>query len=126
MHNNTFAWDDSKRGTFKMEYFPPVEMPVIPHTPWTERNIKIPPGIYDKVCKIIKTKIYAGVYERSNSSYHLRWFTIIKKDGKKLRIVHSFKPLNRVTIGHSGLPPATDEIVEHFAGCAERVILGEA
>jgi hypothetical protein len=118
MHNNAFAWDDSERGTFKTEYFPPVKMPVIPHTPWTERNIKTPPGIYDKVCKIIKTKIDAGVYKHLNSSYRSRWFTVIKKDGKKLWIVHSLEPLNRVTIGHSRLPPATDEIAEHFAGRA--------
>ncbi|KAF9455762.1 hypothetical protein BDZ94DRAFT_1286034 [Collybia nuda] len=105
LHNKAFAWEDSERGTFKEEYFPPVEMPVVPHTPW-----------------IIKTKIDAGVYERSNSSYRLRWFTVIKKDRKKLRLVHSLEPLtlgvNKVTIAHSGLPPATEEIAEHFAGRA--------
>jgi hypothetical protein len=73
-------------------------------------------GIYDEVCKIIKTKIDAGVYKHSNSSYWSRWFMVIKKDGKKLQIVHSLEPLNRVTIGHLGLPPATDEIAEHLAG----------
>ncbi|KAF9456243.1 hypothetical protein BDZ94DRAFT_1285833 [Collybia nuda] len=102
LHNEAFAWEDSERGTFKEEYFPPVEMPVVPHTPWVERNIKIPPGIFEEVCKIIKTKIDAGVYERSNSSYRSQWFTVIKKDGKKLRLVHSLEPLNKVTIAHSG------------------------
>lgn len=118
-HNDGFAWHDSERGSFKEEFFPPVEIPVVPHTPWTERNIRIPPGIYEEVCGIIKTKIDAGVYERSNSSYRSRWFTVIKKGpAKKLRIVHSLEPLNAVTIAHSGLPPATEEIAEHFAGRA--------
>jgi hypothetical protein len=44
-------------------------MPVIEHRPWVLRNMPIPPGIYDQVCKIIKTKIDTGVYERLNSSY---------------------------------------------------------
>ena len=30
--------------------------------------------------------------------------------------MHSLEPLNRVTIAHSGLPPATEELVMHFAG----------
>jgi hypothetical protein len=51
-------------------------------------------------------KIEAGVYELSNSSYRLRWFWVLKKDGKSLRIVHSLEPLNEVTIAHSELPLA--------------------
>lgn len=117
-HDKAFAWDDSERGSFRRDFFPPVEIPTVPHTPWTERNIKIPPGIYNDVCDIIKTKIAAGVYEPSNSSYRSRWFTVIRKGGGKLRIVHSLEPLNRVTIAHSGLPPATEEIAAHFAGRA--------
>ncbi len=39
----------------------------------------------------------------------------ITKDNKSLRIVHSLEPLNAVTIVHSGLPPATDELVAKFA-----------
>ncbi|THH10096.1 hypothetical protein EW146_g8480 [Bondarzewia mesenterica] len=76
----------------------------------------IPPGIYDKVCDVIRTKIAAGVYEPSNSSYRSRWFTIIKKDGFSLRLIHSLEPLNAVTIQHSGIPPYTDQITEQFAG----------
>ncbi|SJL18986.1 uncharacterized protein ARMOST_22591 [Armillaria ostoyae] len=71
-----------------------------------------------EVCRIIKSKIDAGVYEPSNSSYRSRWFCVIKKDGKSLRLVHSLEPLNAVTIAHSGIPPATDELSEHFAGRA--------
>ena len=32
--------------------------------------------------------------------------------------MHSLKPLNKVTIAHSGLPPATEELAMHFAGRA--------
>ena len=70
-----------------------------------------------KCARSYKTKIDAGVYERSNSSYRSRWFTVLKKGGK-LRIVHSLEPLNTVTIQHSGVPPLTEQLAEHFAGCA--------
>ena len=116
--NGAFAWDDSECGSFKTEFFPPIVMPVVPHTPWVLKNIPIPPGIYDEVCKIIKKKIDAGVYEPSNSAYRSRWFCVIKKDGKSLRLVHSLEPLNKVTIAHSGLPPATEALAEEFAGYA--------
>jgi len=64
-----FAWTDLERGRFRSDFFPPIEFPVVPHTPWVLRNIPIPPGIYDEVCRVIKKKLKAGVYERSNSSY---------------------------------------------------------
>ena len=113
-----FAWTAEERGRFRHDFFPPVKMPVIPHTPWVERNIPIPPGIFEEVCRIIKEKIDAGVYEPSNSSYRTRWFCVTKKDGKSLRIVHSLEPLNAVTIQHSGVPPATEELAERFCGRA--------
>ena len=47
--NEAFAWDDTERGRFKTEYFPPVEMPVVEHEPWVLKNIPIPPGMYDRV-----------------------------------------------------------------------------
>ena len=115
--NEGFAWDDSERGQFREDFLPPVMMPVVEHKPWVLRNMPIPPRIYGEVCKIIQTKIDAGVYERSNSSYRSRWFTVLKKGGK-LRIVHSLEPLNAVTIQHSGVPPLTEQLAEHFAGRA--------
>ena len=114
--NQGFAWDDSERGRFREDFFPSIDIPTVPHTPWTEKNIPIPPGIYDEVCAIIKTKIAAGVYEPSNSSYRSRWFCVLKKDGKSLRIVHSLEPLNKVTIRHSGVTPIPDHLAEQFAG----------
>ncbi|XP_006462350.1 hypothetical protein AGABI2DRAFT_151831 [Agaricus bisporus var. bisporus H97] len=116
--NEAFAWEDSERGSFKEEYFPAVEIPTVAHTPWVEKHFRIPPAIYEEVCKIIKRKIDTGVYEPSNSSYRSKWFCVLKKDGKSLRLVHSLEPLNRVTIAHSGLPPATEELAMHFAGRA--------
>ena len=98
LHHDAFAWSDAERGCFKPEFFPPVEFPVLPHTPWVEKNIPIPPGLYKEVCTMLKKKIAAGVYEPSNSSYRSQWFCILKKDGKSLRIVHSLKLLNKVTI----------------------------
>jgi len=67
---------------------------------------------------MIKRKIDAGVYEPFNSSYQSRWFCVIKKDRKSLRIVYSLELLNKVTIAHSGLLPATEELAMHFAGRA--------
>ena len=116
--NQAFAWDDSERGSFREDFFPPVVIPTVEHKPWTYRNIPIPSGIYDEVCRLVQKKIEAGVYEPSNACYRSRWFTVAKKDGKSLRIVHSLEPLNAVTIAHSGLPPATEELASKFAGRA--------
>ena len=113
-----FAWDDSERGSFREDFFPPIDIPVVPHKPWVLKNIPIPPGLYPEICRIIKVKLDAGVYEPSNSSYRSRWFSVIKKDGKNLRVVHSLEPLNEVTIAHSGVPPATEMSAAQFAGRA--------
>jgi hypothetical protein len=115
MHHDAFAWDESEKGSFRTDFFPPVDIPIVKHTPWVLRNIPIPPGIFDEVCRIIRAKIDSGVYEPSNSSYRSRWFCVVKKDGKSLRIVHSLEPLNAVTIQHSGVMPFPDHIAEQFA-----------
>lgn len=118
LHQNAFAWNDTERGHFREDFFPPIDIPVIPHVPWVQRHIPIPPGLYDEVCLLIQRKIDAGVFEPSNSSYRSRWFCVVKKDGKSLRIVQSLEPLNEVTIQHSGVPPYTEQLVEHFAARA--------
>jgi apurinic endonuclease APN1 len=114
--NEAFAWNDEEKGRFDPEMFPPVKMSVVEHTPWVLKNIPIPPGIFEQVCGEIKRKIDSGTYEPSNSSYRSRWFCVVKKDGKSLRLVHSLEPLNAVTIAHSGLPPATEALADRFAG----------
>ena len=118
LQNMGFAWEDRERGKFREDFFPPIDIPVVPHKPWVLKNIPIPPGLYPEVCRIIKMKMEAGVYEPSNSSYRSRWFCVLKKDGKSLRLVHSLEPLNEVTIAHSGLPPATETLAAQFAGRA--------
>ena len=115
LHQDAFAWDDSKQGHFRKDLFLPVDIPVVPHKPWVQHNIPIPPGIYDDVCKLIKRKIDARVFEPSNSSYCSHWFCVAKKDGKSLHIIQSLEPLNKVTIQHSGVPPFTEQLTEHFA-----------
>ena len=95
--NQAFAWNDQERRHFKPEYFPPIDIPVVPHVLFIEKNIPIPPGIYNKVCAIIRKKLAAGVYESSNLTYRSRWFCVLKKDGASLRIVHSLEPLNKIT-----------------------------
>lgn len=116
-HDKAFAWDETEKGRFREDFFPPVIIPTVEHLPWVLRNIPIPPGLYKIICELIMDKIKSGVYEPSNSSYRSRWFTVLKKNGK-LRIVHSLEPLNAVTIAHSGLPPATEDLAECFAGRA--------
>jgi hypothetical protein len=48
---------------------------------------------------------------------------VIKKDGKSVCLVHTLEPLNAVTIAHSGIPPATEELANHFAGQACGAVL---
>jgi len=116
IHQDGFAWSDDERGHFREEFFPPIEMLTISHKPWVVKNLPIPPGIYDQICKEIKRKIDAGVFEPSNSSYQSRWFGVAKKDGTSIRLVQSLEPLNAVTIAHAGVPPITKQLTEQFAG----------
>ena len=118
LHQDGFAWNDTERGHFREDFFLLIDMPVVPHKPCVLRNIPIPPGIYDDVCEAICRKLQAGTFEPSNSSYHTRWFCVVKKDGKALRPVLSLEPLNQVTIQHSGVPPFTEQLAEHFASRA--------
>ena len=76
------------------------------------QELPIPPGIYDQVIEVIWKKIQAGVYEPSNSSYRSRWFCVLKKDGKALRLVHNLQPLNAVAIQDSRIIPAIEPCLE--------------
>jgi hypothetical protein len=109
------AWDESEKGRFKDEYFPPVIIPTIEHTPWAHRQPPIPPGIRDEVVKLIKSKIASGVYEASNSSYQSRWFCVAKKNGS-VRIVHDLQPLNAVTVKDAASMPYVELFAEQSAG----------
>jgi hypothetical protein len=116
LHHDGSAWTEEERGRFKPEYFPPIDFPVIPHVPDIKKNIPIPLGSYDQVCSEIKRKIMTGVYEPSNVPYCTRWFCVLKKDKKSLRIVHGLELLNKITIRHSGVPPIPEHLAEQFAG----------
>ena len=60
-----------ERGRFSDEYFSPVKIPIIEHTPWVHKNLPIPPGILQDVIKLFHKKLAAGVYEHSDLSYRL-------------------------------------------------------
>lgn len=115
LNEKCIAFEDQDRGMLRSDYFSPYIMPVIPHEPWKLANIPIPPGIKDKVVKILREKIAAGVYEPSQASYRSRWFCVLKKSGD-LRLVHDLQPLNKVSIRDAGAPPIIDDFVEPFAG----------
>jgi hypothetical protein len=100
-----FAWDESEKGMFNTEYFPPIRVATVPHDPWIHKNIPIPPGILSEIIAIVKDKLQAGTYEPSNSSYRTRWFCALKKDRTSLRIVHDLQPLNAQTIRDAAVPP---------------------
>ena len=63
IQNTAFAWCDPERSHFREDLFPPIDIPTIPHKPWAEHNIPIPPGIYEELCHLIKIKLDAGVYK---------------------------------------------------------------
>jgi len=111
------AWDESEKGRFRDDYFPPVVIPTIEHTPWVHRQPPIPPGIRDEVISLIKSKIASGVYEPSNSSYQSKWFCVAKKNGK-IRIVHDLQPLNAVTVKDAATLPYVEMFAEQSAGRA--------
>lgn len=113
-----FAWDDTEKGKFNEEYFPPVNMAVLPHTPWVLKNIPIPPGLLQQVIETVRTKIAAGTYEPSNSSYRSRWFAVAKKDTDAVRLVHDLQLLNKYTIQDSGMPPHVDTLGDSCGGKA--------
>ena len=115
INERSIAFSEEERGTFRSDYFTDYVMPVMEHEPWKEKNMPLPPGYRDKILKLLKEKIDAGVYEPAQSSYRSRWFCIVKKDGD-LRIVHDLQQLNSVSIMDSGVPPIQEEFVETFAG----------
>ena len=115
LQEKAFAWNEDEKGTFSDEYFDPIQFPTVEHVPWVLRNIPIPPGIYDQVIETVKDKIRSGTYEPSNSSYRSRWFWVLKKDGKSLRLVHDLQPLNAVTIRDPALPPHSEQLAESFS-----------
>jgi hypothetical protein len=116
MHKHAFPWNASERGRLNETCFPPYKIPTIPHMPWLQHNIPIPPATLGEVVHIIKEKIASGVYKPSTAAYRSRWFCVVKKDGKSLCLVHDLQPLNAVTICDALLPPFVEHLAESFAG----------
>jgi len=114
-NEKALAWTEAEKGRFRDDYFSPVKIPVIEHTPWMHKNLPIPPGMLADVIKIFWEKIAAGVYEPSDSSYRSRWFCVYKKSGA-LRLVHDLQPLNAITICNSRVPPILDQVIKSMAG----------
>jgi len=117
-HECAFTWNASEQGRLNETCFPPYKIPTIPYTPWSQRNIPIPPATLGEVVCIIKEKIASGIYEPSTAAYQSRWFCVVKKDGKSLCLVHDLQPLNAVTIRDASLPPFVEHLAESFAGYA--------
>jgi hypothetical protein len=113
-----FAWDESEKGRFSLDWFEPVEVPVIEHVPWAVKNFPIPPAMYDMVVSYLQDKIKSGAYEASNSSYRSQWFFVLKRDGKSLRLVHNLKPLNAFVIKDTAVPPLIEPIADWFGARA--------
>ncbi len=61
VNEKALAWTEAKCGRFRDDYFSPVKIPTITHTPWVHKNIPIPTGLLDKVINIFKEKIAADV-----------------------------------------------------------------
>jgi hypothetical protein len=117
-HERAFAWNASKRGCLNETCFLPYKIPMIPHTPWSQHNIPIPPATLGEVVHIIKEKIASGMYKPSTAAYQSCWFCVVKKDEKSLCLVHDLQPLNAVTIRNMLLPLFVEHLAESFAGYA--------
>ena len=115
-HETTFTWVPTEWGWLDDQYFPPVKIPTIPHTPWILCNIPIPPSSWDQAIQIIKDCIASSVYEPSATAYQSRCFCVLKQDGKTLLLVHNLQPLNAVTIRDSSIPPFVEHLAEAFSG----------
>jgi hypothetical protein len=112
------AFDESERGSFRDDYFSPYKMATIPHEPWAEKNIPIPPGLADAFHKIVSEKLANGAFEPSTSSYRSKYFLVAKKVAGEYRFVIDLQPLNKVTIKDAGLPPDIEDFVSEFPGLA--------
>jgi hypothetical protein len=98
-HDSGFTWSEGKRGSFRTNFFPPVNIPIIPHTPWVEHDFPIPAGIYEDIYAIVQKKLTAGIYKPLNSSYRSRWFCVLKKDGNvRGHLSVSLLPLSSPTL----------------------------
>jgi hypothetical protein len=84
IHEKAFTWIPIEQGRLDQQYFPPVKIPTIQHIPWVVHIMPISAAIQQDTIQIIKDQITSGVYEPSTTTYHSRWFYVLKGDGKSL------------------------------------------
>ena len=90
-NEHALAWEESERGTFKEEYFPPIIIPVVDHEPWAKKALPIPAGLREKIIEVVKQKIDSGVYEGSSSSYRSPIFVVPRKNSIGYGLCTTFK-----------------------------------
>lgn len=114
-YDKVFAFTDEERGCLSTEFFPPVKIHTVKHTPWAQKTFPIPSRLLEKVVEMLKSRYKSGVIEYSYGPYRNPWFTPIKKNGS-LRFIQDVQQLNKVTIKDAMQPPVRHEYIESFAG----------
>lgn len=117
-NEKALAWTDEEKGRFDENLIPPYRNPLVEHPVWSDRPIPIPAAALPKVVDLLREKVKAGVYERSQASYRSRFFLVVKKVAGAMRIVHDLQRLNSYTIRDAGLPPSIEAFVEGFGSRA--------
>jgi hypothetical protein len=107
-----------EKGSFKPEYFDPYcltgrrtrPLAAQEHFPFHLKSITRSLGLSGEIA--------AGVYRTVEFLVRSRWFCVLKKDRKSLRIVHDLQPLNAISIQDRGVPPLTEPYAESFGSRA--------
>jgi hypothetical protein len=76
LNKHVLTWTKAEHNWFCDDYFSPVKIPTVTHTPWVHKHLPIPTGILDDVIDLFKKKIAAGVYEPSDALYRSCWFCV--------------------------------------------------
>jgi len=93
-NEQSIAFDEDERGTFRQDYFSDYIIPCMDHEPWEEKNIPIPPGFRKEILKLLQEKLENGVYvlNVSVSASHV----IRSSDCGKISVVYSSSdPINQ-------------------------------
>jgi transposase InsO family protein len=115
-YEGAIAFEDSEMGILNPEIEPPAKIHTIPHEPWQQQSLRLPKAMEEKATEIVKERLALGLLEHSQGPYRSRFFLVPKKQPGEYRLINDVQPLNGVTIRDSGMPPATDEFSEDFAG----------
>ena len=113
LRQGILAFGAEERGLLKNTYGKPYIIPVIKHEPWQQRPIPITAEIKNDFIELVRERVKTGLYEQS-CSYYSSPVLCVKKQDRKLRVVHDLQKLNKVTIKDSGLPPSPKDLIESF------------